>query len=127
MGLNLTRAPAAGMLQSFDAAEMGPLKDMLRPALAEERRGAPAPAMMEGGQALIGHFLLASSDMPNVSLRAQSEMVALIHEGGRATGAVLRGPQGEQRIERRSVARPITPAAIRSGRAWYSVISPRAI
>jgi len=89
------------VLEPFDAKEMGELKASLRPALGEERRGQPAPEAMEGGQALIGRFLLTLSGMANVSLRLEQEMTALVYEEGRVTGAVLRGPQGEQRIQAR--------------------------
>src|SRR6185436_13165975 len=47
------------------ASALGPLKAVLRPALAEERRGQPAPDDLLGGQALIGRFLVALSKLPN--------------------------------------------------------------
>lgn len=88
-------------LEPFDAAELGELKALLRPALPEERRGEPAPETMEAGQALIGRFLMALSAMPEVTLLREREMVSLVSEDGRVTGAVVRGPDGEQRIRAR--------------------------
>lgn len=82
-------------------AELGPLKSVLRPALAEERRGQPAPEELWGGQALIGRFLLALADRPNAELRLETELVEFVREGDRVTGAVVRTPAGTRRIRAR--------------------------
>ena len=74
------------------------LKAVLRPALAEERRGHAAPDELGSGQALIGRFLLALQKLPNAELRRGAELVALIREGDRVVGAAVRTQQGERRI-----------------------------
>ncbi len=89
------------MPEPFPTAKMGPLKALVRPALAEEQRGQPAPDDMIGGQALIGAFLIALSAMPNVQLRRETEMVELVRDGDRITGAIVRTNDGEQRIQAR--------------------------
>jgi len=74
------------------------LKSVLRPTLAEERRGHPAPEELGSGQALIGRFLLALRKLGNAELRLDTELVALVREGERVTGAVVQTKQGERRI-----------------------------
>ena len=71
------------------AAALGPLKTRLRPALAEERRGHPAPDELMAGQALIGRFLLALEDRANVDMRLNARLTKLVREGDRVTGAVV--------------------------------------
>ena len=74
------------------------IKAVLRPALAEERRGHPAPDELGSGQALIGRFLLALGRMRNAELLLGTELVALVRDGERVTGAIVRTGQGERRI-----------------------------
>jgi 3-oxosteroid 1-dehydrogenase len=74
------------------------IKAVLRPALAEERRGHPAPDELGSGQALIGRFLLALGRMRNAELLLGTELVALVRDGERVTGAIVRTKQGERRI-----------------------------
>lgn len=84
------------------AAELGPLRDVMRANLPVERRGhAPQPELV-GGQALIGRFLIAVSAMPNVDLRRETALDSLVREGSRVTGAVLHTPAGPVRIKARA-------------------------
>ncbi|SFR89894.1 FAD-binding protein [Sphingomonas jatrophae] len=86
------------MPMSLDGAALGDLRGSLRAALGEERRGQPAPEMLDAGQALIGRFLLALSKMPNAALRLRHELVEFVREGDRVTGAVMETPEGVRRI-----------------------------
>lgn len=79
-------------------ADIGELKAVLRPTLGEERGGQAAPEELQGGQALIGRFLLALSRTENADLRLRSEVVELVREGDAITGAVVRAPEGMRRI-----------------------------
>ncbi|AZI35728.1 3-ketosteroid delta(1)-dehydrogenase [Caenibius tardaugens NBRC 16725] len=89
------------VLEPFPASELGALKAQLRPALAEERRGEPAPEELEGGQALIGRFLIVLSQMPNVRLHRDSPVVALIRDGDRVDGAIVGTGDAARRIRAR--------------------------
>jgi succinate dehydrogenase/fumarate reductase flavoprotein subunit len=87
--------------EPFPASELGPLKAKLRPALGEERRGQLAPEDLEGGQALIGRFLIVLSQMPNVRMNLETPLVSLVREDGRVTGAEVRQGGTTRRIEAR--------------------------
>jgi 3-oxosteroid 1-dehydrogenase len=80
------------------AAALGAWRARMRRTVAEERADAPAPEMLEAGQALVGRFLLALGRRPNVDLRLESELVELIRDQGAITGAVLRTPAGPRRV-----------------------------
>ena len=86
------------VLEPFPASELGSLKTRLRPALAEERRGEAPPEELEGGQALIGRFLIVLSQMPNARLHLETALVAIIRDGDRVTGAVVRHGNTTRRI-----------------------------
>lgn len=83
------------------ASALGAQRGVLRPGLAEERRGEPAPDDLLGGQALIGRFLLAIDRLPNVELWLESALTDLICEEGRVTGAVVRTGDGSLRVRAR--------------------------
>jgi succinate dehydrogenase/fumarate reductase flavoprotein subunit len=71
------------------AAELGALRDVLRPPLDSDRLGAPLPDTLTGGQALIARLLLAISAHPNASLHRGSPLVELVVEEGAVTGAIV--------------------------------------
>ncbi|MBY0511564.1 MAG: FAD-dependent oxidoreductase, partial [Rhodospirillaceae bacterium] len=89
------------VLETLPAAALGDLRTKLRPALAQERRGHPAPDTLFGGQALIGRFLLALSKLPHADLRLRTAFVAYVTENGAVVGAVVDTPEGRKRIQAR--------------------------
>ncbi|MET0269074.1 MAG: FAD-binding protein [Sphingomonas sp.] len=99
------RARAGGrhiMPGSLPGDALGPLRGALRRTLSEERRGAPMPGTLDGGQALIGRFLLALDRMPNARMRLRHELIEFVREDDRVTGAVVRAPEGTRRIGARA-------------------------
>ena len=80
------------------AATLGSLRAQLRPTLAEEQAAAPLAEELIGGQALIGRFLHALSNMPNADLRLEHRLESLVYEDGKVQGAVVRTPHGKRRI-----------------------------
>jgi len=83
------------------ATDLGELRDRLRPTLGEEREGVPLADELSSGQALIGRFLLALSNMTNADLRLGVALTDLVLMGGRVEGAVVRTAGGTQRIRAR--------------------------
>ncbi|MDQ2637873.1 MAG: FAD-binding protein [Actinomycetota bacterium] len=71
------------------ASRLGPYGDSVRGPLDSERLGTPQPDLLTGGRALIGRFIAALHDMPNVALHLNSPLVELITEKGAVVGAVL--------------------------------------
>ncbi len=69
---------------------LGPMAAQVRGPLDNDRLGAPAPDLLTGGRALIGRFLLGLQRFPNATLSAGTELVDLIVNDGRVTGAVAR-------------------------------------
>lgn len=82
----------------IETARLGPLADVLRPTLAVERRGEEREAELAGGQALIGRFLLALTEMENATLLRSSALESLVREGDRVTGAEVKTPEGRIHI-----------------------------
>lgn len=82
-------------------AEIGDLRDVLRPTLPVERLGAPLPEELEGGQALIGRLLLALRDQPLADLRRNSPFEDYVVEDGAVVGAVVRSGGAARRIRAR--------------------------
>lgn len=60
--------------------EMGELRDSLRPPLGTDWLGQELPDMVIGGQALIGRFLVAMQQYPNVRTQLNSPCEELITE-----------------------------------------------
>jgi len=86
---------------TIPAAELGELRQHIRPTLSTEREGQqPADALM-GGQALIGRALLANQDTGNVELRRESPLVGLIVEDGAVVGAEVEVGGKRRRIRTR--------------------------
>ena len=83
------------------ATTLGAQRTQLRPTLAEEQAGTPLADELIGGQALIGRFLHALSNMPAAKLRLEHRLEALVQEEGRVLGAMVRSPQGERRVRAR--------------------------
>lgn len=79
-------------------AELGDLKDSLRPNLTTERQGHPRAENMFGGQALIARLLLAVKGTGHAALHLNTRMGSLIVEGGRVVGAVAQTSGGAIRI-----------------------------
>ena len=69
---------------------LGPAAALVRGPLDNDRLGAPAPDLLIGGRALIGRFLLGLKTFPKASLSLETELVDLIVDNGRVTGAVAR-------------------------------------
>ncbi|WP_428332744.1 FAD-binding protein [Novosphingobium sp.] len=94
--------------EPMPAAAIGALEAVLRPALAQDWSGHPAPEVLIGGPALVGRFLLALSQMPNVTLCTATPLVDFIAAEGAVIGAIVRDADGS---ERRILARRGTLAA----------------
>ncbi|MEI7056671.1 FAD-binding protein [Nocardioides sp. CCNWLW239] len=86
---------------ALDPTELGPLKDTVRPTLKVDRAGAPAPAELIGGQALVGRLLLALSRLPQAQLRLRAACAELVVEDGRVVGILTEQPDGTRRIRAR--------------------------
>ena len=86
---------------NLPTAQMGDLLDVLRPNLKVERRGQPVGEELEGGQSLIGRFLIALTAANNVSLQLSTRLIGLERQGDKVVGAILETPDGHIRIEAR--------------------------
>lgn len=72
------------------AADLGPIGDRIRGPLDTERLGHPAPAMLSGGRALIGRFLLALGQFPHVRTYLDTPLAELVcDDDGAVVGAVV--------------------------------------
>lgn len=83
------------------AADLGELREQLRGPLDTDRLGAPPPELLIGGQALIGRFLRALSEYPEVRLHRNAALVELVVENGAVVGAVIERPTGTMTIRAR--------------------------
>jgi succinate dehydrogenase/fumarate reductase flavoprotein subunit len=83
------------------AAELGEMRQHIRPTLSTEREGQTPADMLMGGQALIGRALLANQGTGNVELRRQSPLVGLIVEDGAVVGAEVEVDGKRRRIRAR--------------------------
>lgn len=86
----------------FPAAELGPLRAVMRANLAVEHRGHPPQPELTGGQSLIARFLMVVATMPNVDLRRETALESLVRDGNRVTGAVLQTREGPVRMRART-------------------------
>lgn len=84
----------------FPAAELGDLREVLRPTLLVERSGQAPLDMIIGGQALIGRLLIMLTKR-GVDLRLNTRLTDLVVEDGRVVGAVVDTAEGPQRIRAR--------------------------
>lgn len=84
--------------QSLTPEELGSLRDLVRPPLAVERSGHDLPAMVGGGQALIGRLLLALGRFENVTLLTGATCDELLVDDGSVVGAVLDHEDGRIRV-----------------------------
>jgi len=75
--------------QALPAAELGDLRQHLRPTLSTEREGQPPLDPLMAGQALIGRALLAVRGTHNAELRLSSPLESLVVEGEGVVGADL--------------------------------------
>ncbi|MEE3849659.1 FAD-binding protein [Gordonia sp. LSe1-13] len=71
------------------ASEVGDLHQVIRGPLDTERLGAPLPDTLIGGRALIGRFLSAMAKYPHASMQLNTELVELVVEDNRVTGAIV--------------------------------------
>jgi succinate dehydrogenase/fumarate reductase flavoprotein subunit len=76
--------------RSISAAELGAVRDMIRPTLSTEREGQTPMDPLMGGQAMIGRALLACHGTGNVELRPNSPLEGLVVEDGRVVGGEVR-------------------------------------
>jgi len=83
------------------AAELGELRQHIRPTLSTEREGQTPADMLMGGQALIGRALLANQGTGNVELRLQSPLDRLIVEDGAVVGGEVVSDGKRRRIRAR--------------------------
>ncbi len=78
---------------------LGRFQGLVRGPLDHERLGAPQPELLTGGRAVIGRFLSAMADNPDVTAHLNTSLLELVVEDGRVVGAVVeRG--GERRTIR---------------------------
>lgn len=80
------------------AKHLGQYEKSVRGPLDSERLGAPQPELLTGGRALIGRFIAALREMPNVTLHLNSPLVELITHDGAVVGAVV-----ERGVERTTI------------------------
>jgi 3-oxosteroid 1-dehydrogenase len=66
---------------------LGRFRGMVRGPLDHERLGAQQPDLLTGGRALIGRFLSAMAEKPNVTAHLDTSLVELLVEEGRVVGA----------------------------------------
>ncbi|WP_460359448.1 FAD-binding protein [Mycobacterium sp. ZZG] len=68
---------------------LGEYAGLVRGPLDTERLGVPAPDLLVGGRALVGRFLAAMAQLPNVTCWRNAPLTELITEDGRVVGAVI--------------------------------------
>lgn len=68
---------------------LGKYAGQVRGPLDTERLGTPAPDLLIGGRALVGRFLAAMSQMPDVDCWRNAPLDELITDHGRVVGAVV--------------------------------------
>lgn len=83
--------------QSIASAEIGELRQHIRPTLSTEREGQPAMEPLMAGQALIGRALKATQDTGNAELRRNAPLDKLIVEDGRVVGGETVSSDGKRR------------------------------
>jgi 3-oxosteroid 1-dehydrogenase len=87
--------------QTIPAAELGELRQHIRPTLSTEREGQTPADMLMGGQALIGRALLANRATGNVELRLSSPLDRLIVADGAVVGGEVIADGKRRRIRAR--------------------------
>ena len=98
------KASATGrhiMMKPLQPAQLGSLRETLRPSLPVERSGAPLPEIIGGGQALIGRLLLALSRREQAELRLNTICDELVRDGDTVVGAVVTQDGVRRRIRAR--------------------------
>ncbi|WNG89136.1 FAD-binding protein [Mycobacterium sp. ITM-2016-00317] len=68
---------------------LGEYAGLVRGPLDTERLGAAAPDLLVGGRALVGRFLAAMAQLPDVTCRRNAALVELLTDGERVVGAVI--------------------------------------
>lgn len=79
--------------------EIGELADLVRPLVEYDRYNQPHPeGPLTAGQALIGRLLLALTNTGNGTIQLETELVDVVSEDGRVTGAIVKNAEGTRRI-----------------------------
>jgi 3-oxosteroid 1-dehydrogenase len=78
---------------------LGRFRGLVGGPLDHERLGAPQPDLLTGGRALIGRFLSAMAENPDVTAHLGTALVELLTEEGRVIGAVVER-DGERQVIR---------------------------
>ncbi|ANI38845.1 FAD-binding protein [Mycolicibacterium vaccae] len=68
---------------------LGEYAGLVRGPLDTERLGAPAPDLLVGGRALVGRFLAAMAQLPDVACWRNATLAELLTDGDRVVGAVI--------------------------------------
>ncbi|MCV7300688.1 FAD-binding protein [Mycobacterium barrassiae] len=85
--------------KSVPDERLGRFRGKVRGPLDHERLGAPQPDLLTGGRAVVGRFLWAMADNPDVAAYLNTSLVELTVDGGRVTGGVVEC-DGERRTIR---------------------------
>ncbi len=78
---------------------LGRFRGTVRGPLDHERLGAPQPDLLTGGRAVVGRFLAAMADNPDVAAYVDTSLVELVVDDGRVTGGVVEH-DGRRRVIR---------------------------
>jgi 3-oxosteroid 1-dehydrogenase len=68
-------------------SRLGRFQGLVRGPLDHERLGEPQPELLTGGRAVVGRFLSAMADNPNVAAHLNTSLVELIIHDGHVVGA----------------------------------------